>query len=57
MCRYFLNISSIFEQYRDNTDNFGHYNCDEKFSYIPTSDIFIISITAMPLELWKEAKV
>ncbi len=41
MCQYFLNISSTFEQYRDNTDNrdhFGHYNRDEKFSYryIPT---------------------
>ncbi len=36
MCRYFLNISSTFEQYRDNTDNrdnFGHYNRDKKFSY------------------------
>ncbi len=32
MCRYFLNISSTFEQYRDNTDNrdhFGHYNRDD----------------------------
>ncbi len=36
MCQYFVNISSIFEQYRDNTDNsdnFGHYNHDNKFSY------------------------
>ncbi len=36
MCQYFLNISSTFEQYRDNTDNrdnFGHYNRDKKFSY------------------------
>ncbi len=36
MCRYFLNISSTFEQYRDNTnsrDNFGHYNRENKFSY------------------------
>ncbi len=36
MCQYFLKISSTFEQYRDNTDNrdnFGHYNCDKKFSY------------------------
>ncbi len=33
----FLNISSTFEQYRDNTDNrdnFGHYNRDKKFSYV-----------------------
>ncbi len=36
MCRYFLNISSTFEQYRENTDNrdhFGHYNHDKKCSY------------------------
>ncbi len=36
MCRYFLNISSTFKQYRDNIDNrdhFGHYNRDKKFSY------------------------
>ncbi len=36
MCRYFLNISSTLEQYRDNTDNrdhFGHYNHDKKCSY------------------------
>ncbi len=36
MCRYFLNISSTFEQYRDNTDNrdnFCHYNHDKKCSY------------------------
>ncbi len=35
MCRYFLNISSTFEQYCDNTDNrddSGHYNRDSKFS-------------------------
>ncbi len=33
MCRYFLNISSTFYQYRENTDNrnhFGHYNRDNK---------------------------
>ncbi len=33
MCWYFF--SSIFEQYRDNTDNcdnFGHYNRDKKCS-------------------------
>ncbi len=36
MCLYFLNISSTFEQYRDNTDNrdhFGHYDRDKKCSY------------------------
>ncbi len=36
MYRYFLNISSTFYQYRDNTDNhvhFGHYNRDKKCSY------------------------
>ncbi len=36
MCRYFLNISSTFEQYRDNNDNrdnFDHYNRDNKCSY------------------------
>ncbi len=36
MCRYFLNISSTFKQYCDNTDNrdhFGHYNRDKKCSY------------------------
>ncbi len=42
MCLYILNISSTFEQYRNNTDNrdhFGLYNRDKKFSYhyIPTS--------------------
>ncbi len=25
MCRYFLNISSTFKQYRDNTDNRDHF--------------------------------
>ncbi len=33
---YFLNISSTFKKYRDNTDNsdnFGHYNSVKKFSY------------------------
>ncbi len=37
MCLYFLNISSTFEQYHDNTDNrdhFGHYNHENKFSRI-----------------------
>ncbi len=32
MCRYVLNISSTFEQYRDNTDN-RHYNRDKTFLY------------------------
>ncbi len=41
MCQYFLNISSTFEQYRDNIDNrdhFDHYNHYKKISYryIPT---------------------
>ncbi len=37
MCRYFLNISRTFLEYRDNS---GHYNRDEKFSYryIPTDN-------------------
>ncbi len=37
MCLYFLNISSTFEQYHDNTDNrdhFGHYNHEIFFSRI-----------------------
>ncbi len=42
---YFLNISSTFYQYHDNTDsrdNFGHYNCDNTFSYsyIPNAQSF-----------------
>ncbi len=35
MCRSFLNISSTFEQYHDNTDNviICHYKRDKKCSY------------------------
>ncbi len=52
MCLYFLNISSTFEQYRDNTDNhdnFGQYNRDKKFSYhyIPTSERLCLSKTSL----------
>ncbi len=43
MCQHFLNISSTFEQYRDNTDNrdnLGHYNRENNF-YTITSLIYI----------------
>ncbi len=37
MCQCFLNISSPFQQHRDNIDNhdnLSHYNCDKKFVYV-----------------------
>ncbi len=47
MCQCFLNISSTFEQYRDDTDNrdnFGHYNRDETFSYRCIPIVFLTSL-------------